>query len=1234
MDTTKQARLDNWAMFVMSRLQVFFNTTDYCDLTLQFEGNVQLKVHRVIMNACTEYFRLLEQECDMDGDVLIMPPDLQADVILPIVNFMYTGVLEYQHSIFERLYQTAELMNMTVLLKFLDAQRTKVKISRTHHQLQQPKRMIKSEKTSLPLLGRKLPIWKRKNAPVPVQINPVKPYSPETRTSISSDNSRFDNAPKPTRFEWPDDDMHDIKPFDLMPLDSSFDSISYSSKPLLTQEEEMRSTSNSTVFDDLRQLPGGKITKKTAEPKEKEAYNSNSSVDMEDLKSYVKEQKIRSGLADYEEEDDPDDPDYVVESVDRKRKTVLSPVTAKKAKVSSEKENIVEVRASSTKVDHSKIISEVFKKYPHLVQKNKNIRLKILAKKGEDKPVEKEKPKIKTFATAANIQTKKIIKPLSSQTDAESSKKNRAAEQTWECTTCTNNGEPVEFVLYYLYRKHMTDAHHKQFDARECKHCGEMYELPMQMTYHMYMAHAVVPPRSVNFPKCTRCSYVAFDKDIMSKHLNFHSMHIHHAQCANCKLGFTNGQTLKAHMQLAGHNSKNSLSFDCQYCTRQLNSAAALFVHCKTTHVDDAKRDGMLSLDDEHLKTELEETEKPAEKLSTEQIEDGNIDTSLGPFDIVVLDDQQQFILQSGQETSTEISNQQNYMTLPTLQDQTYNIGQTDIGSTDELVMVLTDHDYNDGNDDVNNDNSNIVVLYSHPVDGQQNQYITSQGNIMLNSETGMLEIHNDGLPISTQGESIEMIQKEIQSHSLAAISNVTTTTEAQKVTTESATMRVQPEHQILEDKDVSEDNSDKKVIAVEEEGTGKLINTIEEIEPDTTDFGAQHIPDVNQPEPEPMDIDDDTKPTSILETPQEIITQEQLPGVDECSELITRTTESSQETTPAQPEESSKEKIILTEEIIEKEEIPTVAEDVPTSSLTSIQPPAETEVPQDLLEPTEISANETNKTTQEQLAVSSDVDLSLEISADSANELLQQSTQNDDDEYTTSASLSVSEHCPDEPMEVDGLVSSETTTPKVDKVLKTDEKEVEETVPATTEADIGLTEINGEEGKGVEKNVETSEDVVDGLEKDDNHEDTTLVEDIPKPTDVLDALPNLPKEDSSKEVEQEAAEGTDVLIEGKSTLSTVSTVDEIGSIPESIEEPPIDDDIETAHPAQVLPQDPTTTDELSLKTLDTPTTKEIKDKTAGISTLLNDWEDTDSQTSEQGKGTTVNKLINDWDDE
>lgn len=74
-----------------------------------------------------------------------------------------------------------------------------------------------------------MPVWKRKTAP----ISQSHFYTEHKRLSLSNDPSAFDNTPKPTRFEWPDEELPSLAtPFD--------DGISYTSKPLLTQDDEPR----------------------------------------------------------------------------------------------------------------------------------------------------------------------------------------------------------------------------------------------------------------------------------------------------------------------------------------------------------------------------------------------------------------------------------------------------------------------------------------------------------------------------------------------------------------------------------------------------------------------------------------------------------------------------------------------------------------------------------------------------------------------------------------------------------------------------------------------------------------------------------------------------------------------------------------------------------------------------------------------------------------------------------
>lgn len=122
----KSVKVDNWGVFFLQKLQNFFNKTDYCDLTLQFKDNSQLKVHRLVLSACTDFFNVLETKYNVTDDILVMPKDLQADVVVPIVNFMYTGTLEFEVSMYAKLLKTAREMNMTVLLKLLDAHKRTV----------------------------------------------------------------------------------------------------------------------------------------------------------------------------------------------------------------------------------------------------------------------------------------------------------------------------------------------------------------------------------------------------------------------------------------------------------------------------------------------------------------------------------------------------------------------------------------------------------------------------------------------------------------------------------------------------------------------------------------------------------------------------------------------------------------------------------------------------------------------------------------------------------------------------------------------------------------------------------------------------------------------------------------------------------------------------------------------------------------------------------------------------
>ena len=124
----KPIKVDNWGIFLLSRLQSYFQKKEFCDLTIRFPTrNAQIKVHRLMVNACTDFFLQLEQEAKEKGDVtepniIDMPPEFTPETVAPIVKFMYTGRLEFKPGSFEKLRETASKLQMFVLTKLMDAQ--------------------------------------------------------------------------------------------------------------------------------------------------------------------------------------------------------------------------------------------------------------------------------------------------------------------------------------------------------------------------------------------------------------------------------------------------------------------------------------------------------------------------------------------------------------------------------------------------------------------------------------------------------------------------------------------------------------------------------------------------------------------------------------------------------------------------------------------------------------------------------------------------------------------------------------------------------------------------------------------------------------------------------------------------------------------------------------------------------------------------------------------------------
>lgn len=190
----KPIRVDNWGIFLLSRLQTYFQKKEYCDLTLRFPTkNAQIKVHKLILNACTDFFSQFEKEGKVKDNAIDMPANFTPETVAPIIRFMYTGKIELKESVYEKLRETAETLQMGVLTKLMDAQvnaapdtentnsKKSIKRKSNHdafeedpvEQMRKIRRIekrvvLEGKRASLKqelgpkLPGKKLPIWKRK----------------------------------------------------------------------------------------------------------------------------------------------------------------------------------------------------------------------------------------------------------------------------------------------------------------------------------------------------------------------------------------------------------------------------------------------------------------------------------------------------------------------------------------------------------------------------------------------------------------------------------------------------------------------------------------------------------------------------------------------------------------------------------------------------------------------------------------------------------------------------------------------------------------------------------------------------------------------------------------------------------------------------------------------------------------------------------------------------------------
>ncbi|XP_075145066.1 centrosome-associated zinc finger protein CP190 [Haematobia irritans] len=662
MGEIKSVKVDNWGVFFLQKLQNFFNKTDYCDLTLQFRDNSQLKVHRLVLSACTDYFNVLEQTCEVVDDAIIMPNGLQADVVVPIVNFMYTGTLEFELKMYNRLLRTAKDMNMTVLLKLLEAHRRTMEM---HPQ--------KNQTPTSPKVKRKvIPANSGPNIAPPTSGRSL--IQPQSKRIVVTGNAPQHRQPSNTQSR-----ATTSSGYGTMPVKQQIGSTTFTR---IKQESDQ---------DHHVNIPAGGYTllKKTptapASPFEqlRKGYTNNNKrpatttfisppakkPNLEDVKEFAEQQRMRKQIAAEFGDDDYDtgimDDDNIHNDDDDDDMTSVTPATSMSSNQQHQSQQgvstsssavqtsasqqqqtedppgtttiivkhegpdkpptIVVKDSSNSKMNHAKIISEVLRQYPHLVNSNKNIKLKIMPNAGGNTQkvvVKKETSDAENTNTAVSAQTPKapilpkveakspqnttgvvnkpkpqaisqpsptkvpdetntkgagttaVAQPPSSQKRRIDSKTMHAlialgAENTtgpWLCLRCGRNGHPISIPSYRGFRRHLINTHKETIDPALCEHCGWRSSGKRELHFHMQLEHKIRTNLYI-FPECELCSQMCIDSDALNQHL------------------------------IDSHPDENKQQ--CIYCNKIFPEELQLYTHMKTFHKKQALEDGIIDYSDE-----------------------------------------------------------------------------------------------------------------------------------------------------------------------------------------------------------------------------------------------------------------------------------------------------------------------------------------------------------------------------------------------------------------------------------------------------------------------------------------------------------------------------------------------------------------------------------------------------------------------------------------------------------
>lgn len=481
MAVPSQLKIDNWGNFFMQRLNNLAKKDEYCDYTIRSTSNESFKVHRVVLNTCSDYF-VSHPNSDTS---MTMPAHLDFDAVKKVITFMYTGQLHYTEDSRISLLEVADMLQVTVLLKLLESQPNIKKSYPKYHLPTATSTPTRTETKTHSAIA----LNQYRPAKKPISQSSLVYRSPPEHTPASTFINTMKvkdvlSENKPMRFDC---DAEDVPEF----IENTFELPSYDSAPLIKQEN----VTNAKAM--LKRTSNGELIDKNR-----------------------KELNLKSDI-----------------------QTVQSP-SGKKLKIVSD---------ADPENTNSKVVQEILKKFPHLLQSKGNIKLKIMSSSNQSQ--------FESIIINTPNSVEKILPVGKGKTEPLTTHKVKPdimnIKGPWSCDLCGTDNKPLELFTYFTFRRHLVEKHNEKEDTRVCEHCGHFSVRKSLQIHHMYTKHNIQPPADFNFPKCDQCGFIATTDIHLKRHRTLDKCTAKsplpkpdvNYKCSECSLSFRSSLMLKGHLR-------------------------------------------------------------------------------------------------------------------------------------------------------------------------------------------------------------------------------------------------------------------------------------------------------------------------------------------------------------------------------------------------------------------------------------------------------------------------------------------------------------------------------------------------------------------------------------------------------------------------------------------------------------------------------------------------------------